>query len=60
MNSLDLFLQAHRETDRFFAVSGVHPTEHDRGLFLLTSTLMGRLSLEEHILTHHIRKHLVY
>ena len=28
-----LFLQAHRETDRFFAVSGVHLTQHNSGLF---------------------------
>jgi hypothetical protein len=28
-----LFLQAHRETDRFFAVSGVQLAQHDRGLF---------------------------
>jgi hypothetical protein len=38
-----LFLQTHRETDRFFATSGVH--------FLI---------LQEHILTHHTHKHLVY
>jgi hypothetical protein len=28
-----LFLQAHRETDRFFAASGVQLTQHDRGQF---------------------------
>jgi hypothetical protein len=28
-----LFLQDHRETDRFFATSGVHLPQHDRGLF---------------------------
>jgi hypothetical protein len=28
-----LFLQAHRETDRFFAVSGVQPAQSNRGLF---------------------------
>ena len=28
-----LFLQSHRETDRFFAVSGVQPAENDRGMF---------------------------
>jgi hypothetical protein len=28
-----LFLQAHRETDRFFAASGVQLAQHDRGLF---------------------------
>jgi hypothetical protein len=28
-----LFLQAHRETDRFFATSGVQPPQSDRGLF---------------------------
>ena len=28
-----LFLQAHRETDRFFAVSGVHHVQSNRGQF---------------------------
>ena len=28
-----LFLQAHRETDRFFAASGVHPAQSDRDQF---------------------------
>jgi hypothetical protein len=28
-----LFLQTHRETDRFFTVSGVQFVQHDRGLF---------------------------
>ena len=28
-----LFLQSHRETDRFFAVSGVQFVQHDRGQF---------------------------
>ena len=28
-----LFLQAHRETDRFFAASGVHPAQSNRGTF---------------------------
>ena len=28
-----LFLQAHRETDRFFATSGVQLAQHDRGQF---------------------------
>jgi hypothetical protein len=28
-----LFLQDHRETDRFFATSGVQIVQHDRGLF---------------------------
>jgi hypothetical protein len=28
-----LFLQAHRETDRFYAASGVQLAQHDRGLF---------------------------
>jgi hypothetical protein len=28
-----LFLQAHWETDRFFAASGVQLAQHDRGLF---------------------------
>ena len=28
-----LFLQTHRETDRFFAASGVQFAQHDRGQF---------------------------
>ena len=28
-----LFLQAHRETDRFFAASGVQPAQSNRGTF---------------------------
>jgi hypothetical protein len=28
-----LFLQAHRETDRFFAASGVQLAQQNRGLF---------------------------
>ena len=28
-----LFLQSHRETDRFFATSGVLSAQSDRGLF---------------------------
>ncbi len=28
-----LFLQAHRETDRFFAASGVQPAQTQRGMF---------------------------
>ena len=28
-----LFLQTHRETDRFFATSGVHLAQHDRDQF---------------------------
>ena len=28
-----LFLQSHRETDRFFAASGVQSAKHDRGFF---------------------------
>jgi hypothetical protein len=28
-----LFLQSHRETDRFFAASGVHLAQHDRDQF---------------------------
>jgi hypothetical protein len=28
-----LFLQAHRETDRFFAASGIQLAQHDRGQF---------------------------
>ena len=80
-----LFLQAHRETDRFFATSGVQLAQSNRGLFhfrravftsqlkkkstvpsprlkryVLTLTLTGCLSLQEHILTHHTRKLLVY
>jgi hypothetical protein len=80
-----LFLQDHRETDRFFTVSGVLSVQSDRGFFhyrrvpfsvqfkrkvgqplatvtalRITLNLMGYSSLQEHILTHHTRKHLVY
>ena len=64
-----LFLQAHRETDRFFAASRVQLAHSTSGqfrrllrlqLYELILTLMGRLSLQEHILTHHTRKLLVY
>ncbi len=80
-----LFLQAHRETESFFAASGVELAQSTSGLFrfrraaffsqlkaksaapsprlqlyVLTLTLTGSLSLQEHILTHHTRKHLVY
>ena len=45
-----LFLQAHRETDRFFADSGVQLTQHDRGLFhfrrsAVSSHLKSRVGL---------------
>ena len=33
-----LFLQAHRETDRFFASSGVQPVQSNRGTFHLKRT----------------------
>ncbi len=52
-----LFLQDHRETDHFFSDSGVQFAQSTSGLH---SILMGCLSLQEHILTHHTRKHLVY
>jgi len=80
-----LFLQDHRETDRFYAVSGTQVSEHDRGLFhfrraafsqqlkskvglalakaaalRINLNIDGHLSLQEHILTHHTRKLLVY
>jgi hypothetical protein len=80
-----LFLQAHGETDRFFAASGVplrilpadsstsaarhSPHSLNQGsatsllrlqLYELILILMGLLSLQEHILTHHTRKLLVY
>ena len=80
-----LFLQAHRETGRFFAASGVQLAQSNSGLFhfhraAVTAQLKSRvglalakatalrinlnidglLSLQEHILTHHTRKHLVY
>ena len=46
-----LFLQDHRETDRFFAASGVQLAQHDRGLtiplpprnFLFTIQKQGRI-----------------
>jgi hypothetical protein len=67
-----LFLPDHRETDRFFTPSGVQIAQHDRGLFhfhrvvsrqqfsVLTLTLKENLSLQEHTLTHHTRKYVVY
>ena len=33
-----LFLQAHRETDRFFATSGVQPVQSNRGTFHIKLT----------------------
>ena len=67
-----LFLQAHRETDRFFATSGVQIAQTDRDQFhfhraAVSDQLKSRVGLtlakaaaQEHILTHHTRKHLVY
>ena len=68
-----LFLQVHRETDSFFATSGVQLAQQNRGIFHFhhsvftgnlnqksTAPLMGRLSLQKHMLTHHTREHLVY
>ncbi len=46
-----LFLQTHRETDRFFAVSGVQSAQFDRGFF------HSHLNLT---VTPHTRKLLVY
>ena len=36
-----LFLQAHRETDRFFAASGVQLTQHDLGQFHVRRTAVS-------------------
>ena len=36
-----LFLQDHRETDRFFAASGVQVAQHDRGLFHFRRTVFS-------------------
>ena len=76
-----LFLQSHRETDRFFAASGVQLAQSTSGLFhfrrvvfssKVDSTLAKaaalrinlnidvHLSLQERILTHLTRTHLVY
>jgi hypothetical protein len=82
-----LFLQAHRETDRFFAASGVQLAQSTSGLFhflcaafaqqlksrfglalakaaalRITLNLDGALSTsnDDHTLTHHTRKLLVY
>ena len=52
-----LFLQAHRETDCFFAASGVQLAKHDRGLFHFRRAGPSYLN---HTLTHHTRKLLVY
>ena len=39
-----LFLQAHRETDRFFAASGVQPAQSNRGTFHFErATFLGQL-----------------
>ncbi len=46
-----LFLQTHRETDRFFATSGVQFAEHDRGQFWCP---------DHTTITHHTLKPLVY
>ena len=45
-----LFLQVHRETDRFFTVSSVHLAQTDRGLFhfhrsVFSVTLKGKVTL---------------
>jgi hypothetical protein len=37
-----LFLQTHRETDRFFSASGVQSVQFDRGFFGNSSTSTGR------------------
>jgi hypothetical protein len=39
-----LFLQAHRETDRFFSSSGVLSEESDRGFFFITTILIYKSS----------------
>ncbi len=65
------FLQAHRETDRFFAASGVLSAKSDRGflhyhraafssMFKLTSTLTDHQSCISLTLTLHTRKLLVF
>ena len=38
-----LFLQAHRETDRFFAASGVQLAQHDRGKFHRRAAVSAQL-----------------
>ena len=38
-----LFLQAHRETDRFVAASGVHLEQHDRGQFHFRRAVFAQL-----------------
>ena len=39
-----LFLQAHRETDRFFATSGVQPAQSNRGTFhIKRAAFLGQL-----------------
>jgi hypothetical protein len=69
-----LFLQTHRETDRFFVDSSTTATRLSlptskaklvwfllrRQLYVLRLIWMGHPSLQEHILTHHTCKHLVY
>jgi hypothetical protein len=53
----DRFFAADRETDRFFAAAGVQLRMQ---LYVLRLIWMGRPSLQEHTLTHHTRKPLVY
>jgi hypothetical protein len=36
-----LFLQSHRETDHFFADSGVHPTQTQRDMFHFRHTVFS-------------------
>jgi hypothetical protein len=38
-----LFLQTHRETDRFFATSGVHLPPTDRGIFHYRTVFSSRI-----------------
>ena len=52
-----LFLQDHRETDRFFAASGVQPAQSDRGRFhfrraAFSSGLKSKVGLALALLIH--------
>ena len=52
-----LFLQGHRESDRFFPVSGVQLAQHDRDQFHFRHSVF---TSPDHTLTHHTRKPLGY
>jgi hypothetical protein len=58
VNSLDYY--SHRLIGKLTAFLQFQEFRLRNQVYVLHSILMGRLSLQEHILTHHTRKHLVY